>query len=123
GNNGVKKINVEANGVRSVFDKFHDSGHDSYFPTSKSQNDSRYQSQPYSAFSNGMLQDCAPLPYTVWSTQEDSKPVDSPQVIYNNRNRLDSIYCGSEADLYGLVSDILDEPVDSVDPYSSYVSE
>jgi len=39
-----------------------------------------------------------------------------------HRNLVDASNCGSEADLYGLVSDILEEP-DSLDPYSSYFSE
>ncbi|KAK7167712.1 hypothetical protein R3I94_001948 [Phoxinus phoxinus] len=121
-NNAVKnKINVDTNGARTVFDRFHGSVPDSYFSTHKPQNnfsDSRF----FNSFSDCTLQDCAPLPYTVWPTQEDCKSVDWPQVMPNNRNLVDASNCGSEADLYGLVSDILEDP-DSLDPYSSYVSE
>ncbi len=48
--------------------------------------------------------------------------LDSKIMFILHRNLVDANNCGSEADLYGLVSDILEEP-DSVDPYSSYVSE
>ncbi|XP_051743566.1 meiosis-specific coiled-coil domain-containing protein MEIOC [Ctenopharyngodon idella] len=121
-NNAAKsKINVDTNGARSVFDRFHSSGPDSYFSTYRPQNNFS-DSGFFNSFSDRVLQDCAPLPYTVWPTQEDCKSVDWPQVMPNNRNRVDASNCGSEADLYGLVSDILEEP-DSLDPYSSYVSE
>ncbi|XP_056308671.1 meiosis-specific coiled-coil domain-containing protein MEIOC [Danio aesculapii] len=117
-NNAAKsKISVDANGARTILDRFQNSGTDSYFSTYKPQtsfSDSRFLSQSSNSFSNCQMQDCAPLPYTVWSTQEDW-----PQVITNSRNSIDANNCGSEADLYGLVSDILDEP-DSVDPYPSY---
>lgn len=116
-NAGKSKINVDANGARTILDRFQNSGTDSYFTTYKPQtsfSDSRFLSQSSNSFSNCQMQDCAPLPYTVWSTQEDW-----PQAITNSRNSINGNNCGSEADLYGLVSDILDEP-DSVDPYPSY---
>ncbi|XP_073688674.1 meiosis-specific coiled-coil domain-containing protein MEIOC [Garra rufa] len=124
-NNAAKsKINVDANGARAVFDRFHNSGPDSYFSTNKPQNsfkDSGFLS--YNPFSDCPAQDCAQLPCTVWPTQEeDCKSVNWPQSIPNNRNLVDANNCGSEADLFGLVSDILEEP-DSVDTYSSFVSE
>lgn len=43
--------------------------------------DSRF----FNSFSDCTLQDCAPLPYTVWPTQGDCKSVDWPQVMPNNR--------------------------------------
>ncbi|XP_052402556.1 meiosis-specific coiled-coil domain-containing protein MEIOC isoform X1 [Carassius gibelio] len=124
-NNAAKsKISVDTNGARAVFDRFHISGPDSYFSTNKPQNsfkDSGFLS--YNPPSDCPEQSCEPLPYTVWPTQEeDCKSVSWPQVIPDNRNLLDASNCGSEADLYGLVSNILEEP-DSIDPYSSYVSE
>ncbi|XP_016323563.1 meiosis-specific coiled-coil domain-containing protein MEIOC-like isoform X1 [Sinocyclocheilus anshuiensis] len=124
-NNAEKsKISVDTNGARAVFDRFHNSGPDSYFSTNKPQNSFKGSGfLSYNPFSDCSVQDCAPLPYTVWPTQEeDCKSVNWPQVIPNNRNLVDASNCGSEADLYGLVSDILEEP-DSIDPYSSYVSE
>ncbi|XP_042580641.1 meiosis-specific coiled-coil domain-containing protein MEIOC-like isoform X3 [Cyprinus carpio] len=124
-NNAAKsKISVNTNGARAVFDRFHNSGPDSYFSTNKPQNsfkDSGFLS--YNTFSDCPVQNCAPLPYTVWPTQEeDCKSVTWPQVITDNRNLVDASNCGSEADLYGLMSNILEEP-DSIEPYSSYVSE
>ncbi|XP_016104491.1 meiosis-specific coiled-coil domain-containing protein MEIOC-like [Sinocyclocheilus grahami] len=124
-NNAEKsKISVDTNGARAVFDRFHNSGPDSYFSTNKPQNSFKGSGfLSYNPFSDCPVQDCAPLPYTVWPTPgEDCKSVNWPQVIPNNRNLVDASNCGSEADLYGLVSDILEEP-DSIEPYSSYVSE
>ncbi|XP_016395422.1 meiosis-specific coiled-coil domain-containing protein MEIOC-like isoform X1 [Sinocyclocheilus rhinocerous] len=124
-NNAAKsKINVDTNGARTGFDRFHNTGPDSFFSTNKPQNSFRDGGlMSYNPFLDCPVQDSAPLPYTVWPTQEeDCKSVYWPQVIPNNRNLVDANNCGSEADLYGLVSDILEEP-DSMDPYSSYVSE
>ncbi|KTF90766.1 hypothetical protein cypCar_00043320, partial [Cyprinus carpio] len=126
-NNAAKnKINVDTNGARTGFDRFHNSGPDSYFPTNKPQLQDSFRDSgllSYNPYLDCPEQDSAPLPYTVWPTQEeDCKSVTWPQVIPNNRNLVDANNCGSEADLYGLVSDILEEP-DSMDPYSSYVSE
>ncbi|XP_059412241.1 meiosis-specific coiled-coil domain-containing protein MEIOC-like isoform X2 [Carassius carassius] len=124
-NNAAKnKINVDTNGARTGFDRFHNSGPDSYFSTNKPQLQNSFRDSgllSHNPFLDG--KDSAALPYTVWPTQEeDCKSVNWPQVIPNNRNLVDANSCGSEADLYGLVSDILEEP-DSMDPYCSYVSE
>ncbi|KAK6470331.1 meiosis-specific coiled-coil domain-containing protein MEIOC, partial [Huso huso] len=53
----------------------------------------------------------SPLPYAPWSTQEDEyKQFGCSQSYIKNRTLLDGNECGSEADLYGLVSNILEEP-------------
>ncbi|XP_051571413.1 meiosis-specific coiled-coil domain-containing protein MEIOC [Myxocyprinus asiaticus] len=126
-NNAVKtKIHVETSGARIIFDRFHNSEPDSYFSPYKIQNsfnDSGCLSQSYNSLSDSTLQDHAPLPYTVWPTQEeDCKSMDWSQGIPNIRRQVDSNNGGSEADLYGLVSNILEEP-DTMDLYSSRFSE
>ncbi|XP_055049972.2 meiosis-specific coiled-coil domain-containing protein MEIOC isoform X2 [Misgurnus anguillicaudatus] len=126
-NNAMKsKFNGHTSGARNTFDRFQNGGPDSYFSpykVQKSFNDGRCMSQSSNSLSDCLLQDYAPLPYTVWSTLEDGcKSVDCPQGTPNNRHLIDGSSWGSEADLYGLVSNILDEP-DSMDPYSTYFSE
>lgn len=48
--------------------------------------------------------------------------VNDKSIVVFYRLPIDASNCGSEADLYGLVSNILDEP-ESMDPYTSYFSE
>ncbi|KAK3552766.1 hypothetical protein QTP86_022343, partial [Hemibagrus guttatus] len=61
-----------------------------------------------------------PPSYHSWAMKDESyQLMDCAQSTPKNRNLKDTIDCGSEADLYGLVSTILEE----VDPMDSYFSQ
>ncbi|KAB5553681.1 hypothetical protein PHYPO_G00041420 [Pangasianodon hypophthalmus] len=122
-NNAVKsKISVDANGAKMPFDLFHGGGSDSCYSTYKFQNDYSEESgrlsetfTPDFSFYEQM-----PLPYHSWAVQDEPyQLMDCAQGTPKNRNLKDGIDCGSEADLYGLVSTILEE----VDPMDSYFSQ
>ncbi|KAM9457439.1 meiosis-specific coiled-coil domain-containing protein MEIOC [Clarias gariepinus] len=115
-NNATKsKIIVDANGAMMPFDVCHSGGSDSCYSTYSFQNDSNEESGRLSEM-QGFSSD-EPLPYHSWAMQEEPyQQMDCAQSTPRNRNVKDGIDCGSEADLYGLVSTILEE----VDPMDSY---
>ncbi|XP_072549917.1 meiosis-specific coiled-coil domain-containing protein MEIOC, partial [Salminus brasiliensis] len=121
-NAGKSKIIVDANGAKAAFDRFHNAGADSYYCPYKFQNDMSGDggrlSQPFTT--DFFLPEEPPLPYNSWAAQDDPyQLMNCVQGIPKNRNLTDGNDCGSEADLYGLVSDILEE----VDPMDCYFSQ
>ncbi|XP_056609317.1 meiosis-specific coiled-coil domain-containing protein MEIOC [Triplophysa dalaica] len=119
------QVNGGTSGGRNNFVHFQNSGPDSYFhqyKLQKSYKDGKGLSPSFNSLSDSLLKDYPPVPDTVWPALEDNcKSMDYPRSMLNNRLPIDASNCGSEADLYGLVSNILDEP-DSIDQYS-YFSE
>ncbi|KAK2829657.1 hypothetical protein Q7C36_017647 [Tachysurus vachellii] len=122
-NNGMRsKISVDANRAKMPFDLFHSGGSDSCYSTYKFQND---YSDDNGRDSETFTQDISfyeqlPPPYPSWSMKDESYQLrDCAQGTPKNRNLKDGVDCGSEADLYGLVSTILEE----ADPTDSYFSQ
>ncbi|XP_017552852.1 meiosis-specific coiled-coil domain-containing protein MEIOC [Pygocentrus nattereri] len=120
-NAGKSKISVDANGAKMAFDQFHITGSDSYYSLYKCQHDfSGDSGQQFQHFTTDFsLHDEPQLPYNSWAAQDDpDQLMNYAQGISNNRNLIDGNDCGSETDLYGLVSTILEE----ADPVDSYYS-
>ncbi|KAL7860754.1 hypothetical protein AOLI_G00171030 [Acnodon oligacanthus] len=120
-NAGKSKISVDANGEKMAFDQFHITGSDSYYSPYKHQHDfSGDSGQLFQHFTTDFsLHDEPQLPYNSWAAQDDpDQLMNYAQGISNNRNLIDGNDCGSETDLYGLVSTILEE----ADPVDSYFS-
>ncbi|XP_036446353.1 meiosis-specific coiled-coil domain-containing protein MEIOC [Colossoma macropomum] len=121
-NAGKGKISVDANGAKMAFDQFHNTGSDSYYSPYKFQNDFSGDSGQLSQHftTDFSLHDEPQLPYNSWAAQDDpDQLINYAQGISKNRNPIDGNGCGSETDLYGLVSTILEE----VDPMDSYFSQ
>ncbi|KAF4092980.1 hypothetical protein AMELA_G00028590 [Ameiurus melas] len=122
-NNATKsKISVDENGAKMPFDLFHRGGSDACYSTYKFQNDYSEESGRLSETFTPEFSfyEQPPRPYHSWATQDEPyQPIDRAQGTPKNRNLKDGIDCGSEADLYGLVSTILEE----VDPMDSYFSQ
>ncbi|XP_035380270.1 meiosis-specific coiled-coil domain-containing protein MEIOC [Electrophorus electricus] len=116
-NNAVKtKISADVNGEKMAFDRFHNTGTDSYYSPDKNDftEDNGGPCQPFTTDLNTDFS-LNLLPYNTWSTQDDpNQLINSAQGIPPNRNLIDGNDCRSEADLYGLVSTILEE-VDPMD--------
>ncbi|XP_035254915.1 meiosis-specific coiled-coil domain-containing protein MEIOC isoform X1 [Anguilla anguilla] len=90
------------------------SGSDSYFPSYKHQSslcgDRVRVPQHFTSplpFPGIAPQEESSLPYTPWAAREDPYQLGE---CAKNRTLNDGKDCGSESDLYGLVSDILEEP-------------
>ncbi|KAF5899704.1 meiosis-specific coiled-coil domain-containing protein MEIOC isoform X2, partial [Clarias magur] len=117
-NNATKsKIIVDANGAMIPFDVCHSGGSDSCYSAYSFQNDSNEESGRLSEMQGFSSDEQMPLAYHSWAMQEEPyQQMDCAQSTPRNRNVKDGIDCGSEADLYGLVSNILEE----VDPMDSY---
>ncbi|XP_076853174.1 meiosis-specific coiled-coil domain-containing protein MEIOC isoform X2 [Brachyhypopomus gauderio] len=113
-NNAVKtKISVDVNGAKMAFDRFHNTGTDSYYSPCKNDfsGDSGRLRQPFATDLNTDLS--VNLPYNSWSTYDDpNQLINCAQGI--PPRSLDKNDYRSEADLYGLVSTIL-EDVDPMD--------
>ncbi|XP_030649787.1 meiosis-specific coiled-coil domain-containing protein MEIOC [Chanos chanos] len=107
-----------------AFDGFQSSEADLYFSPYRLQThfsgDSGRLAQSYNPLPDFPVKEDMPPPYTPWATQDDSyQPMDYAQGNPKNRNVLDGNECENEADLYGLVSNILEE----ADRMESYFSE
>ncbi|XP_017315478.1 meiosis-specific coiled-coil domain-containing protein MEIOC isoform X2 [Ictalurus punctatus] len=122
-NNATKsKLGVDANGAKMPFDLFHSGGSDASYSTYKFQNDYNEESGRLSETFTPEFSfyEQSRLPYHSWAMQDEPyQLMDCAQSTPKNRNLKDGIDCGSEADLYGLVSTILEE----VDPMDSYFSQ
>ncbi|XP_022532827.2 meiosis-specific coiled-coil domain-containing protein MEIOC isoform X1 [Astyanax mexicanus] len=121
-NAGRSKISVDANGAKTTFDRFFKAEVDSYYSPYKFQNeisgDGGPLPQPFNT--DFFLHEEPPLPYNSWAVQDDPyQLMNCAQGIPKKRNLADANDCGSETDLFGLVSDILEE----VDPMDCYLSE
>ncbi|XP_062302970.1 meiosis-specific coiled-coil domain-containing protein MEIOC isoform X2 [Osmerus eperlanus] len=118
------RIGGSTRGVRMAFDRFQGTsfGPDSLFSTHKQQacgtGDNGSLFPPFLPLSNFSLPEEPGMPYTPWSVHDD--PYQLIECAQNNksRNLTDGNDRGSEADLYGLVSDILGE-ADKMDSYYS----
>ncbi|XP_021480537.2 meiosis-specific coiled-coil domain-containing protein MEIOC isoform X1 [Oncorhynchus mykiss] len=123
-NNAVKnRISASSRGVRMAFDRFQSasSGSDSFFSSNKHQTcgtaDNERLLQPYIPLPEFSLLEEPPMSYTPWSAQDDPyQLINCTQNNVQSRNLPDGNDCGSEADLYGLVSNILEE-ADQMDSY------
>ncbi|KAJ7992365.1 hypothetical protein DPEC_G00277770 [Dallia pectoralis] len=119
-NNAVKnRIGASSRGVRMALDRLQSlssSGSDSFFSTYKHQacgtGDSERTSLPYSPLPDFSPQEEHLMSFLPWSAQLTDRTQDSVK----SRNVPDGNNCGSEADLYGLVSNILEE-ADQMDTY------
>ncbi|XP_041719052.1 meiosis-specific coiled-coil domain-containing protein MEIOC [Coregonus clupeaformis] len=126
-NDAVKnRISASSRGVRMAFDRFQSasSGSDSFFSPYKHQTcgtaDNGRLLQPYIPLPDFSLPEEPPMSYTPWSAQDDPyQLIDCTQNNVKSRNLPDGNDCGSEADLYGLVSNILEE----ADQMESYYTE
>ncbi|KAI4888061.1 hypothetical protein NFI96_019625, partial [Prochilodus magdalenae] len=121
-NAGKSKISVAANGTKMAFDHFHNTGSDSYYSPYRFQSDCSGESGQLSQHftTDFPLQDEPQLPYNSWAAQDDPyQLMNCAQGISKKRNLIDGTDCGSETDLYGLVSTILEE----TEPMDSYFSQ
>ncbi|XP_019906146.2 meiosis-specific coiled-coil domain-containing protein MEIOC [Esox lucius] len=124
-NNAVRNgISASSRGVRMAFDRFQSSassGSDSFFSLYKHQasgtGDNGRTSLPYTPLPYFSPQEEHLMSFTPWSAQDDAYQLnDRTQNSIKSRNVPDGNDCGSEADLYGLVSNILEE-ADQMDPH------